>query len=99
MVLIQSQSVDIKITGGGEPGLVIMLFICFSEKITNVSGTVRHETPNIIEETVSTYNIFKGRIFEEVNKGTACALGSEKYINRTTRFCSTRIFCNWDLAA
>ena len=40
-------------------------------------GTVRHETSNIIEETVSTYNIFKGRIFEEVNKGTACALGSE----------------------
>ena len=39
-------------------------------------GTVRHETSNIIEETVSTYNIFKGRIFEEVNKGTACALGS-----------------------
>ena len=36
-------------------------------------GTVRHETSNIIEETVSTYNIFKGRIFEEVNKGTACA--------------------------
>ena len=34
-------------------------------------GTVRHETSNIIEETVSTYNIFKGRIFEEVNKGTA----------------------------
>ena len=23
--------------GGGEPGLVIMLFFCFSEKITNVS--------------------------------------------------------------
>ena len=41
-------------------------------------GTVRHETSNIIEETVSTYNIFKGRIFEEVNKGTVCALGSQK---------------------
>ena len=38
MVLIQSGSVNIKIAGGGEPGLVIMLFICFSEKITNVSG-------------------------------------------------------------
>ena len=38
MVLIQSRSVNIKIAGGGEPGLVIMLFICFSEKITNVSG-------------------------------------------------------------
>ena len=44
-------------------------------------GTVRHETSNIIEETVSTYNIFKGRIFEEVNKGNAFSLGSEKYIN------------------
>ena len=38
MVLIQSRSVDIKIAGGGEPGLVIMLFICFNEKITNVTG-------------------------------------------------------------
>ena len=62
-------------------------------------GTVRRETSNIIEETISTYNIFKGRIFEEVNKGASCALGSEKYISRRTRFCSTRIFCKWDLAA
>ena len=38
MVLIQSRSVNIKIAGGGEPGLVIMLFISFNEKITNVSG-------------------------------------------------------------
>ena len=36
MVLVQSRSVNIKIAGGGEPGLVIMLFTCFSEKI-NVS--------------------------------------------------------------
>ena len=62
-------------------------------------GTVRQETSNIIEETVSMYNIFKKRIFKEVNKGTAYLLGSEKYINRRTRFCSTRIFCKWDLAA
>ena len=41
----------------------------------------------------------KEGFFEEVNKGTACALGSEKYINRRTRFCRTRIFCKWDLAA
>ena len=40
MVLIQSRSVNIKIAGGGEPGLVIMLFTCFSEKITNVSGNI-----------------------------------------------------------
>ena len=38
MVLIQSRSVNIKIAREGEPGLVIMLFICFNEKITNVSG-------------------------------------------------------------
>ena len=38
MLLIQSRSVNIKIAGGGEPGLVIMLFVCFNEKITNVSG-------------------------------------------------------------
>ena len=79
MVLIQSRSVNIKIAGAGEPGLVIMLFICFNGKITiMLVVTVRHDTSNIIEEIVSTYNIFKGRIFEEVNKGTACALGSEK---------------------
>ena len=38
MVLIQSRSVNIKIAGGGEPGLVIMLFINFNENNTNVSG-------------------------------------------------------------
>ena len=38
MVLIKSRSVNIKIAGGGEPGLVIRLFICFNGKITNVSG-------------------------------------------------------------
>ena len=39
MVLIQSRSVNVKIAGGGEPGLVlIMLFICFNGKIANVSG-------------------------------------------------------------
>ena len=37
-------------------------------------GTVRHETSINIEETVSMNNIFKERIFEEVNKDTACAL-------------------------
>ena len=42
-----------------------------------LAGTVEHETSHIIDETVSIYNIFKGRIFEEVNKGTMCALGSE----------------------
>ena len=46
---------------------MIMLFISFNEEITNMLvGTVRHEMSNIIEETVSTYNIFNGRIFEEV---------------------------------
>ena len=48
---------------------------CFSFPLTKrllmLVGTVRHETSNIIVETVSTYNIFKRRIFEEVNKGTA----------------------------
>ena len=68
-------------------------------RLITLVGPVRHEMSNIIEETVSTYNIFKGSIFEEVNKGTACALGSEKYINRSTRFCSTKIFSKWDLAA
>ena len=38
MVLIQSRSVNIKIAEGGEPGLVIVLFISFNKKITNVSG-------------------------------------------------------------
>ena len=69
------------------------------KRLLMLVGTVKHEASNImIEETVSTYNIVKGGIFEEVNKGTACALGSEKYINRRTRFCNTMIFCRWDLA-
>ena len=51
------------------------------------------------EDTFSAYNICKGRMFEEINNDTACALGSEKYIKRRTRFCSTRIFCRWVLAA
>ena len=38
------------------------------------------ETSNIIEDTFSAYNICKGRIFEEINKGTAWVLVSEKYI-------------------
>ena len=36
------------------------------------------ETSNIIEDTFSAYHICKGRIFEEINKGTEWALGSEK---------------------
>ena len=39
------------------------------------------------------------RIFEVINRDTACALGSEKYIKRRTRLCSTRSFCRWVLAA
>ena len=39
-----------------------------SERLLMLVETVRHETSNIIEETVSTYNIFKERIFEVVNK-------------------------------
>jgi len=36
-----------------------------------LGGTVIGETSYSIDDTVSTYNIFKGRIFEEINKGTA----------------------------
>ena len=45
-----------------------------------LDGTVIWEASNIIDDNVSTYNIFKGRIFEEINKGKARALGIEKYI-------------------
>ena len=38
LVLIQSRGVNIKIVRGRERGLMIMLFISFNEKITNVSG-------------------------------------------------------------
>ena len=69
------------------------------KRLLMLVGTVKHETSNFIEETVSMYNIFQGMFLEEVNKGTACALGSEKYFNRRTRFCGTRIFCRWHLAA
>ena len=50
-----------------------------------LDGAFIQETSNIIEDTFSAYNICKGRIFEEINKGTAWALGSEKYIKRRTR--------------
>ena len=33
------------------------------------------ETSNMIEDTFSAYNICKGRIFEEIKKVTAWALG------------------------
>ena len=44
------------------------------------------ETSNIIEDTFLAYNICKGRIFEEINKCTAWALGSEIYMKQKTRF-------------
>ena len=38
-------------------------------------------------------------MFDEINNDPACALGSEKYSKRRTRFCRTRIFCKLVLAA
>ena len=38
LVWMQSRGVNIKIVGGRESGLMIMLFISFSEEITNVTG-------------------------------------------------------------
>ena len=35
----------------------------------------KQETSNIIEDPFSAYNICKGRIFEQINKGNACRLG------------------------
>ena len=64
-----------------------------------LDGAFKQETSNIIEDTFSAYNICRGRMFEEINNDPACALGSEKYIKRRTRFCRTRIFCKWVLAA
>ena len=51
-----------------------------------LDGPFMQETSNIIEDTLSAYDICKGRIFEEINKGTEWALGSEKIIKRRTRF-------------
>ena len=59
----------------------------------------KQETSNIIEDTFSAYSICRGRMSEEINNDLACALSSEKYIKRKTRFCSTRTFCKWVLAA
>ena len=36
-----------------------------------LDGAFMQETSNIIEDTFSAYNICKGRIFDEINKGTA----------------------------
>ena len=52
-----------------EENLVSWWWFSFAlmKRLLMLVGTVRHETSNIIEATVSTYNIFIGRIFEEVN--------------------------------
>ena len=47
-----------------------------------LEGAFKHETSNIKENTFSACNICKGRMFEEINNGTACAKDSEKYIKR-----------------
>ena len=64
--------------------------LCFElvlvKKSQMLDGAFMQETSNIIEDTFSAHNIFKSRIFEEINKGIAWALGSEKYIRRRTRF-------------
>ena len=55
-----------------------MFGITFNIKKSQVlDGTFKQETSNIVEDTFSAYNICKDSIFEEINKGTACALGSE----------------------
>ena len=59
-----------------------------------LDGPFMQETSNIIEDTFSAYHICKGRIFEEINKGTAWALGSEKIIKRRTRFEAREFFLN-----
>ena len=55
----------------------------FSEDLKSqmLDGAFKQEMSNIIEDTFSAYNICGGRMFQEINKGTACALDSEKYIN------------------
>ena len=63
-----------------------------------LDGAFKQETSSITEDTFSACNIWKGRMFEEINNDTACALGSEKYIKWRTRFCSTIFFCKWVLA-
>ena len=91
LILIRSWSLDIIISRSRKPGLMLVLWISFSKEITNVRRSIQ-ETSNVIEDTFSACNIWKGRMFEEINNHTACALGSEKYIKWRTRFCRTRIF-------
>ena len=59
----------------------------------SIQAAFKQETSNITEDTFSAYKVCKGRIFEEINKGTACALGSETCLKRRTHCCSSRIFC------
>ena len=47
-----------------------------------LDGAFKQETSNIIEDTFPAYNICKGRMFEEINNATACALVSEKYVKK-----------------
>ena len=57
-----------------------------------LDGAFKQETSNTTEDTFSACNIWKDRMFEEINNYTACALGSENYIKWRTRFCSSIIF-------
>ena len=67
-------------------------------------GADKLSTSNIIEETVSMHTIIilnKGRIFEEVDKGTAYTLTSEKYLTLTENqvFAAQGVLVKCDLAA
>ena len=98
LVLIRSWSLDIIISRSRKPGLMLVLWISVSKEITNVRQSIQAgNVKKMIEGTFSACNMWKGRIFEEINNYTAYALGSEKYIKWRTRFCSTRMFCKWVL--
>ena len=82
LILIHSSSLDI--IKSDEQNLVSCL--CFELALIKRSQMLdrafKQETSNIIEDTFSAYNICKGRMFEEINNATACALGSEKYVKK-----------------
>ena len=67
LVFIQSRWVNIKIVSRREPGLLTMLLISLMKKLLMLVGAVKHGTSNIIEE---------------INKGTACTLGSNREVHK-----------------
>ena len=63
-----------------------------------LDGAFKQETSNITEDTFSACNIWKGRMFEEINNDAACARVQKNTSNGGLAFVARELFCKWVLA-